>query len=113
MPSEYEQKRGLSFAVKLTLTITIFFLIGAIGLYLFAYGLVGEAMEDLWNFVPWKTARAWSAEPARTSRGFFPGRPFRDKMRATGSGRSARQWKPGKVSVATRRTPPVFSTPAA
>ena len=64
MPSKFERKLALTFALKLTLTIAVLFMIGAIGLYAYAYDLVGNGGEEMWEFVPWETARAWSAEQA-------------------------------------------------
>ncbi len=64
MPSGFERKLALSFSLKLTLTITVFFMIGAVGLYAIAYELIGMEVEKLRGFVPWETAREWCAEPA-------------------------------------------------
>lgn len=70
MPSRPERKLALTFSLKLTLTIATFFLIGAIGLYIFAYGLIGDAGEELqWEFVPIATARAWAADSTANETG--------------------------------------------
>jgi signal transduction histidine kinase len=61
MPSWFERKLALGFTLKLTLTIAAFFLIGVLGLRFFAGELIGDTLEARWDFVPWKTAKEWSA----------------------------------------------------
>ncbi len=66
MPSRFERKLALTFSLKLTLTIALFFLIAAVGMSVFATDLIGDAVEAQWDFVPWEKARAWSLEPRLT-----------------------------------------------
>jgi signal transduction histidine kinase len=61
MPSKFERNLALTFSLKLTLTISAFFLIGAVLLYIFAYILLSDAAEEMWEFVPLATARDWAA----------------------------------------------------